>query len=453
MIDNNKRAGNANTLVIGLAGFGVVGSGLCELLHRNREMIQRRSGSNIVIKKILVRDLNKKRSFSPPPNAELTKNYRDLLNDDEITAIVELMGGVDAPLELIREALLKGKHVVTANKALLAEHGIMLFHLAEKARKILRYEASVAGAIPVVASLKESLNGNRILGLTGILNGTSNYILSEMTARGVGFNDALKQAQELGYAEADPSLDIDGNDAAHKLTVLIRLAFGVDYPLKDLFIDGIRNMAAEDVAFAGEFGFNIKLIGQVKIFREAGDYKLGAGVFPALVPRDMLLANVSGSFNALGVNANAAGPLFFHGRGAGALPTAGAVLADLIAVARGESPNNSGFADDNWPRANILPPAHWPSCYYLRVMVNDASGVLRDISGCLAAENISVAQMIQKTQTRNNGVPLVFMTHQTTSSSMEKALIRARNAGLLRSEPVAYRVLENFVPDWNIASS
>lgn len=438
-------------LVVGLAGFGVVGGGLCQLLRANEEMIVRRAGRKIIVKKILVRDAAKKRAVAPPPGASLVAAYSQLVDDPEIDAVVELMGGVEAPFELIEKALEAGKHVVTANKALLALRGIELFRKAAAVNRILRYEASVAGAIPVVEALKESLNGNRVLGLTGILNGTSNFILSAMTARGIEFESALSQARELGYAEADPSLDIDGFDTAHKLTVLVRLAFGVDYPFEKISIEGIRGISALDVALAGEFGYNIKLIGQVRTYGDAGSEKLAAGVFPALVPRDMLLANVVGAYNALAVSGNASGPLFFHGKGAGGLPTAGAVLADLVAVARGETPNNSGFAEALTPAATLL-PGEWPSCYYLRAMVDDAPGVLRDISGCLASENISVAQMIQKAGHSANCVPLVFMTHQTTSSAMERALQRAQKAGLLCARPVAYRILDSGGQEGNLAS-
>lgn len=442
---------SAKPLTIGLAGFGVVGSGLCQLLRENEDIVLRRAGKRIFVKKILVRNLDKARRIAPPLGAQMTSDLKDLTDDSEIDAIAELIGGTETARELIERALDKGKHVITANKALLAKDGMELFKRACQVNKILRYEASVAGAIPVVAALKESLNGNRISGLTGILNGTSNYILSEMTNAGLEFESALRRAQELGYAEADPSLDIDGDDAAHKLIVLIRLAYGVDYPIDKLLTQGIRGISAMDVRLAGEFGYNIKLIGEVRYFRGSdGELRLGAGVFPALASRSMLLANVSGAYNAIGVNANAAGPLFFHGKGAGSLPTAGAVLADLVAVARGEYPNNSGFADMNWPAVKILPPAEWPSCYYLRVMVDDTSGVLRDISGCLAAENISVAQMIQKAQAGEACVPLVFMTHETTSQAMEKALERAEKAKLLRGKPVAYRVLEDGKASWNI---
>lgn len=432
-------------LYIGLAGFGVVGGGLCQLVQDNAEIIQRRCGRKIIIKKILVRNLHKERSVALPPGATLTTNPDELVSDPDLGAIVELIGGIDTARQIIVTALDHGKHVVTANKALLAKDGIALLKKATDTNRILRYEASVAGAIPVVAALKESLNGNRVAFLTGILNGTSNYILSEMTTAGLEFQTALKQAQELGYAEADPSLDIDGDDAAHKLIVLIRLAFGIDYPLEKLFTRGIRDLSALDIRLAGEFGYNIKLIGQVHAVKNgasASGSRLAAGVFPALIHQGTLLARVGGPFNALLVGANASGPLFFHGQGAGALPTAGAVLADLVAVARGESPNNSGFADANWPQAEILPDGEWRSRWYARLMVADAPGVLRDISGCLAAEGVSVAQMIQKAELGASGVPLVFITHEASGQAMADALNRATVAGLLREQAVSFRILE-----------
>lgn len=428
---------------IGLAGFGVVGSGLCRLLLDNADIIQRRAGRNIAIKTILVRDKAKKRDIPLPEGAMLTVNPADLFEDPEIEAVVELIGGIDEAGKLVREALAHGKHVITANKALLAECGLKLLELARSKDRILRYEASVAGAIPIVAALKESLNGNRVSSLIGILNGTSNYVLSEMTARNLDFDVALAQAQELGYAEADPSLDIDGGDAAHKLIILVRLAFGLDYPLERLSVRGIRDMSAMDISLAREFGYRIKLLGQVQAMRDShGQDCLAAGIFPALVHESLLLANVSGSYNALRIGANASGPLFFHGRGAGSLPTAGAVLADLVAVARNEAPNNSGFADSTMPEACMLPADEWPACYYVRVMVEDTPGVLRDISGCMAAEGISVAQMIQKAVQGSSSVPLVFMTHQTCDRAMTCALKRAREKCLLKEEPVWFRIIE-----------
>lgn len=440
--DKDRFGAEAKPLVVGLAGFGVVGGGLCQLLAENADMILKRSGRRIVIKKILVRNPDKARSAPLPEGAVLVRSASELIDDPEIEAVVELMGGIEAPFELLVKALKHGKHAVTANKALLAELGLEINRLARAKGRILRYEASVAGAIPIISSLKESLTGNRVSSLIGILNGTSNYILSEMTSRNMEFAEALRQAQELGYAEADPTLDIDGRDAAHKLVVLIRLAFGLDYPFARLPVRGIRNLSAIDIRLAREFGYRIKLLGQVKEIKGDNARGIAAGVFPALVHHTYLLARVGGAYNAVRVQANAAGPLFFHGKGAGALPTAGAVLADLIAVAREERPNNMGFFDADLPVAKIIPDDDWRSAYYARVMVDDAPGVLRDISGCMAAEGVSVAQMIQRADGETNGVPLVFMTHETTERAIRKALARALDAKLLREPAVYFRVME-----------
>ncbi len=433
-------------LVVGLAGFGTVGGGLVRLLDENADLIRRRCGRDIVLKKVLVRNATKARSAQLPAGTELTTDYRALTDDPEIDVLVELIGGIDNARAIIDRALDQGKHIVTANKALLAEEGLALFQKADRKKRILRYEASVAGAIPIVETLKESLTGNRIESLMGILNGTSNYILSEMTSNGMDFDVALKQAQQLGYAEADPTLDIDGHDAAHKLILLIRLAYGAHYPYTALSVRGIRGLSGMDIRLAREFGYRIKLIGQV---REVpgdgasdgdGNIRLEAGVFPALVYHKFLLARVGGVYNAVRVNANASGALFFHGRGAGDLPTAGAVLGDLLAVARDERPNNTGFVCKELPKASIVPPEEWRSCYYVRVMVQDTPGVLRDLSGCMAAEGISMAQVIQKSD-EGNGVPLVFMTHETTARAMSDALQRTMDAGLLKEPAVYFRVL------------
>ena len=432
-------------LVVGLAGFGTVGGGLVRLLDENADLIRRRCGRDIVLKKVLVRNATKARSAQLPAGTELTTDYRALTDDPEIDVLVELIGGIDNARTIIDRALDQGKHIVTANKALLAEEGLALFQKADRKKRILRYEASVAGAIPIVETLKESLTSNRIESLMGILNGTSNYILSEMTSNGMDFDVALKQAQQLGYAEADPTLDIDGHDAAHKLILLIRLAYGVHYPYTALSVRGIRGLSGMDIRLAREFGYRIKLIGQVREVRGDNNegeenIRLEAGVFPALVYHKFLLARVGGVYNAVRVDANASGPLFFHGRGAGDLPTAGAVLGDLLAVARDERPNNTGFVTKELPKASIVPPEEWRSCYYVRVMVQDTPGVLRDLSGCMAAEGISMAQVIQKSD-EGNGVPLVFMTHETTARAMSDALQRTMDAGLLKEPAVYFRVL------------
>lgn len=437
-------------LRVGLAGLGTVGGGLAELLQKNAALVRRRTGRSIELKCVLVRDVNKPRSVELPEGCRITANPADLTDDPDIDVLVELMGGIDAPLALVSRALQNGKHVVTANKALLAVEGAELMRLAREKNLILRYEASVAGAVPIIEALRGPLAGNRISSVLGILNGTSNYILSEMTTKGVDFDQALKKAQELGYAEANPTLDIDGQDAAHKLTLLIRLAFGVDYPFTVLPVQGIRGMAPQDIAMARVFGYRVKLVAQVNRVNmdepDDGPIRLEAGVFPALVPQTYLLARVGGVYNAVRVESESSGSLFFHGRGAGALPTASVVLGDLMAVARGELPNNTGFAGGDIPRASIVPPSESVSKYYVRTMVPDAPGVLRDLAGCMAAEGISIAQVIQTRDMEDvefgeEVVPLVFMTHEASARAMRQALQHALDKGLLHSPAVYYRVL------------
>ncbi|WP_341806117.1 homoserine dehydrogenase [Nitratidesulfovibrio liaohensis] len=424
-------------LVIGMAGFGTVGSGLARVLDENRQWITERTGREMVIKTILVRDLAKPRAWPVPQGATLTADPAVLTDDPEIDVLVELMGGIDAPHAIIKRALEAGKHVVTANKALLAEDGYDLYRLAEQQNVGLHHEASVAGGIPIVQTLKESLAGNRIGSLVGILNGTANYILSEMTSNGLDFATALGQAQELGYAEADPTLDIEGHDTAHKLVLLIRLAYGMDYPYAELPVQGIAGIDRMDIEFARELGFRIKLLAQV---REV-DGRLEAGVFPTLVKHTFLIARVGGAYNAIRLEGNAVGPVFLHGLGAGSLPTASAVLADLMTVARGAAPHNTGFQRQVPPRADILPPADAESSYYVRAMVPDNPGVLRDLAGAMADHSISIAQAIQKGQ-HPQGVPLVFMTHAARASAIQGAIAQVQAAGLLLAPPVCYRVLQ-----------
>ncbi len=421
--------------VIGLAGLGTVGGGLVRMLEENRDDIFRRIGRPIIVKTVAVRDVTKPRDL--PPQTKLVGDPLLLAEDPDIDVVVELIGGTGKARDLILKALASGKSVVTANKALLAEQGADIFALAEANGLFLGYEASVAGAIPIVQTLKESLAGNRITSVMGILNGTGNYILSEMTSRAMDFPTALDQAQKLGFAEADPTLDIDGHDAAHKLALLIRLAWGRDYPFSALAVQGIRGMRRMDIEFAREFGYRIKLIGQA---REVNG-RLEAGVYPALVHHTLLLARVGGAYNAIRVEGNAVGSLFLHGLGAGSRPTASAVLGDLLAVARQTPPCNTGFAAP-LPPADILPADEAQSPWYVRVMVRDTSGMLRDIAGAMAHEDVSIAQVIQKPE-QPDGVPLVFMTHETSGRAIHAVLRRLEEASLLLCPAVCYRVLEN----------
>ncbi len=422
-------------LVIGIAGVGVVGGGLLELLEKNKETIARRTGRKIRVKSLCVRDTAKTRPYLPK-DVKLTTNVLDITEDKEIDIFIELMGGIEEPKKAIFSALSNNKSVVTANKALLAEEGAKLFELAAKSSLHLKFEAAVAGGIPIVETLKESLNSNEIVSLMGILNGTSNYILSQMTTENLDFATALKQAQELGFAEAEPSLDIDGFDAAHKLNLLIRLAWGVEYPYKDMLISGIRSVDSMDIKFSREFGYRIKHIGQATLNTQAGS-KIEAGLFPALVHERLLLAKVGGAYNAVRVEGNAVGSLFMHGLGAGALPTASAVLADILSITKGNEANNFGYIDQVLEKADIIPSEESIYPYYLRFMVHDRAGVLRDIAGAFAEENVSIAQAIQKAKT-DKGVPLIFITHKAPYKAILKSLPKLES--LLIEKPVCYRI-------------
>ncbi len=419
-------------LRIGIAGIGVVGSGLLELLDKNSSFIEKRTGYCVEVKSVCVRNINKSRAFLPK-ETYVTTNPFEITEDKEIDIFVELMGGKTLAKEAILSALNNNKSVVTANKALLAEDGEELFKLAAEKGLHLYFEAAVAGAIPVVQTFKESLNGNLIENFLGILNGTSNYILSEMTSNNKDFDAALKQAQELGFAEAEPSLDIDGFDAAHKLNLLIRLAWGVDYPYKDLLIEGVRNMSSLDIEFAREFGYTIKLLGQASYI----DNKIEAGLFPALVNKRLLIAKVGGAYNAIRVEGNALGSLFLHGAGAGSLPTASAVMADILAITRAHESNIFGYVENNLKKAEIIPPEQSIHPYYLRLMVKDDAGVLRDIAGALAKQNVSIAQVIQKSQI-DSKVPLVFITHKASYKAMQESLKEIED--FIYEKPICYRI-------------
>lgn len=442
-------------LTLGIAGFGTVGSGLLRILENNREEILARTGREIRVRGVLVRDASRPRACPLPEGAFLTTRVEDLLDDPEVDVVVELIGGTDKAGELVERALKAGKHVVTANKALLAESGNTYFAIAEEGGLHLAYEASVCGGIPIVQTLRESLAANRIESIEGILNGTSNYILSEMTSGGLSFALALKKAQELGYAEADPALDIGGGDAAHKLALLIRLAWGVEYPFSRLPVQGIENVQPEDIGYAREFGYRIKLLGHARLVGESLGKGAGveAHVAPALVHETFLLAKVGGAYNAVRIEGDAIGSVFLHGKGAGDLPTGSSVAADILAIARRAAPNNTGFASPALPRpAKIIPAQDTASPYYIRLSVTDAPGVLRDVAGIMTNNGISIAQVIQKDRGGNhpplkNGgergpcVPLIVMTHEATAAGVKNALKTLGDSSFVLGSPVYYRVL------------
>jgi homoserine dehydrogenase len=423
---------------LGLAGLGTVGSGLVRIIEENGDWIARRLGRRLQVKTILVRNMDKPRPITPSPSTRLTTNPADLYTDPDIDIVVELTGGIDFPRHLITEALRHGKSVVTANKALLAEHGPELFELAASQGLGLYYEASVAGGIPVIQTLKESLAGNRIKDITGILNGTANFILSEMTQHGEDFATALGKAQEKGYAEADPTLDVDGWDAAHKLVILIRLATGQDVPLPALVVQGIREVTAQDIALAREFGYRVKLVAQMR--DKSG--RIQAGVYPALLPENHILAKVDGPFNAILLEGNAVGPIMLYGQGAGDLPTGSAVLADILALARsGSCPNNTGFLETRLPQAQILAPELTVFRHYFRFTVMDKPGVVAAIAGVMGESNISIAQMVQRGANPDSSVPIVFFTHSAQMRDVERALSTIASFSFVMDKPVHYRIL------------
>lgn len=438
MPNNKTQINNANDgpLQIGIAGLGTIGTGLVKCLSQNKELIEKRIGREINIKTVVDRHADRLQFIELPKSTKFSTSLDDLINDPELDIVVELMGGIDVAYNFIDAALSNKKHVVTANKALLAERGLSLLQKATENGCALLYEASVAGGIPIIQTVKESLAGNRIDSILGILNGTSNYILSEMTGSGLDFATALEQAQAKGYAEADPTLDIDGHDAAHKLVLLIRLAYNIDYPYQSMPTQGIRNISALDINFAKKFGYCIKLLAQVSLI----DNKLEAGVYPTLVPVSSLIAKVEGAYNAISIEGNAVGSLFMHGKGAGDLPTASAVVGDILSIARGVPGSNTNIIEQDANMFELLSPDLAENLYYIRAMVYDSPGVLRDIAGALAKENISIAQVLQNHEDES-GVPLIIMTHNAQAKAIQKALDAVEQVGLLREPAVYYRML------------
>jgi len=429
-----------NPVRIGLAGFGTVGQGLASILAESAAWIERRLGRPVQVTAVAVRDPAKVRAVPLPPGARAVASPLELAAADDVDIVVELMGGLSAAYDLIRLALTSGKHVVTANKHLLAERGEELFALAAQKNLGLYYEASVCGGIPIVQTLKESLAGNHILAVTGILNGTSNFILSRMTIKGLSYAEALKKAQKKGFAEADPTLDVEGFDAAHKLVVLIRLAYGRDYPLSALPVTGITGITPLDIAYAREFGCEVKLIGQAK----AVDGRIMAGVHPMLLSKSYLLAQVHGAFNAVRIVGDAVGAVMLYGPGAGGRPTGSAVLADIMALARdGNAPNNTGFPEKVLPPAEILPPEEEVSRRYFRFTVEDKPGVLASLAKALGDVGISIYQAVQKVDPEQEGsaVPIVFMTHSARQKDVDAALAKIREFPFVKAEPVHLRVL------------
>ncbi|GGD51822.1 homoserine dehydrogenase [Caballeronia grimmiae] len=411
---------------VGLLGFGTVGSGTFTVLKRNQEEIKRRAGRGIEITRVAVRTPARAQAAE---GVAITDDFRAVVDDPSIDIVCEMIGGTGFARELVLRAIANGKHVVTANKALLAVHGTEIFEAARAKGVMVAFEAAVAGGIPIIKALREGLTANRIEAIAGIINGTTNYILSEMRDRGIDFATALKGAQELGYAEADPTFDIEGVDAAHKVTIMSAIAFGVPVQFDRAHVEGISKLAAIDIRYAGELGYRIKLLGIARRTEKGIELR----THPTLVPEKLLLANVEGAMNAVVVQGDAVGTTLYYGKGAGAEPTASAVVADLVDVTRLHTADpehrvpHLAFQPDSLSNTPILPIEDITSGYYLRLRVADVTGVLADITRILAHKGISIDALLQKESEQVDGgnkgeTDIILITHETVEKNANAAI-------------------------------
>jgi len=411
---------------VGLLGLGTVGGGTLTVLRRNAGEITRRAGREIRVTMAAVRDLEKARKFAGNELA-LTTNPLDVVNNPDIDIVVELIGGYTLAKDLVLQAINNGKHVVTANKALLAVYGNEIFKAEQDKGVMVAFEAAVAGGIPVIKALREGLSANRIEWIAGIINGTTNFILSEMRDKGLAFDTVLKQAQELGYAEADPTFDIEGVDAAHKLMIMSAIGFGIPMQFDKAYTEGISKLTKEDITYAEELGYRIKLLGITK----RTDKGIELRVHPTLIPATRLIANVEGVMNAVLVKGDAVGATMYYGRGAGAEPTASAVVADLVDVTRmlTSDPENRvphlAFQPDALSNAPILSIEDVHTSYYLRLKAFDKPGVLADVTRILADLDISIDAMVQKEPAEGEVlVDVILLTHLTVEKSINQAITK-----------------------------
>ena len=426
---------------VGIIGFGTVGAGTVEVLLNNRETIACRAGSEIVVKRIADLDVDSKRGIALEPGI-LIKDAYEIINDPEIDIVVELIGGLEKAREYILDAMKKGKHVITANKALLAEHGTYLYQAAEKNSVSLAFEASVGGGIPIIRSLREGLSANNVKTIIGILNGTSNYILTRMTQDGLPYEAAVNEAIHLGYAEDPPDLDVDGTDAAHKLAILLSVALGVPVSLESIYREGIDRLTPEDIRFAGEFGYSLKLLA---IGRDHGD-KIEARVHPAMIPSNHIMANVNDVFNAIYMEGDFVGPCLYYGLGAGRRPTGSAVVSDIISLAR-QIKNGVrtlmpplAFSGSQRRNISIQEIQYLQSAYYFRFSAVDKPGVLSKIAGILGDHMISISSVIQKGRQVKGSVPIVMLTHEALESDVIKALELIDHLDVLTDKTMMIRV-------------
>jgi len=407
---------------VGLIGFGTVGSGLAQTLFEQNERLMRKIGTRVVLSRVV--DINLDKLPEPFQETTLSKDVGDIFNDPDIDIVVELIGGIEPARTFLLEAIRHGKHVVTANKALLSIHGKEIFEAAVQNNVEVGFEASVGGGIPVIKALKEGLVANRILSIMGIMNGTANYILTKMTDHGTPFDEVLKEAQALGFAEADPTYDIEGIDTAHKLAILMTIAYGKHVQLKDINTEGISNIQPIDIEFAREFGCRIKLLA---ISRHHGDH-MEARVHPTLVPESHMLANINGAYNAINFTGDTVGDVLLYGKGAGKMPTGSAVAADVVDIGRNILHGSIhrvpalSYLPEHIGLPTITPMTELVCPYYFRITALDKPGALSTISGIFGKHTISIKSVIQKSRQQNEPVSIVLYTHEASEASVQKAL-------------------------------
>ncbi len=428
-------------LKIGMIGWGTVGTGVSKILLEDQDLIQKKLGQPIKLARIADLDLTTPRPVEVDRSI-LTTEADQILDDPEIGLVIELIGGLEPARTMTLKAISAGKHVVTANKALLATHGPEIFSAAKKNGVEVLFEASVAGCIPIIRTLKEGLAANRINYFFGILNGTANYILSSMTADGLDFDRALAQAQEKGYAEADPAFDVEGVDTAHKLAILVSLAYGSQISLDQIYVQGINRIAKEDIQFAAEFGYVIKLLA----ISSLNGGLIEARVHPTMLPAGHVLSDVSGPFNAILFNGHAAGDILLYGQGAGMMPTASAVVSDVMELARAEAVGAVGRVPPlAWPdmensQLKVKPIDEIVTRYYFRFLAADKPGVLSIISGVLGSHNISLSSVLQKRREIRGAVPLVMLSHEAKGADVSAALAEIDRLDVVKDKTVVFRV-------------
>lgn len=432
-----------NPVKVGLMGLGTVGGGVASVLHRNGEEIARRAGRGIVISHAAAKNYDPARINGIDAIARIGDDAWQVVNDPEVSIVIELIGGYSPARELVLKAIENGKHVVTANKALIARHGNEIFEAARRHGVVVAFEAAVAGGIPIIKAVREGLAANRIEWIAGIINGTGNFILTEMRDKGRDFNDVLKEAQALGYAEADPTFDVEGIDAAHKLTILSAIAFGIPLQFEKCYTEGITRICREDVTYAGEMGYRIKHLGIARKTEKGVELR----VHPTLIPQRRLIASVDGVMNAVLVQGDAVGPTLYYGAGAGAEPTASAVVADLVDVVRALTTDaenrvpHLAFQPHALADTPVLPMEEVVTAYYLRMTAQDKPGVLAQIAGIFGEAGISIEAMEQKEPAEGETVvPLIMLTQRVREKAMNEAIAAIAKLDVISGEIIRIRL-------------